>query len=146
MEAFSSRLAPRLLAGDILCLRGDLGAGKTTFSRFLVRALGGVLDTVSSPTFTLLHEYQSGNLPVFHMDAYRLQNESDAEDAGLMNYLEQNEGITLLEWPERLEKILPKNRLDIVFEISPDTDEARTILLFAFGPRFETALKAGDLC
>ena len=145
MEAWANRFAPQLKAGDLLCLRGDLGAGKTTFSRFLVRALGAN-DNVSSPTFTLLHEYHSGRLPVFHMDAYRLHNAAEAEDTGLLDYVEQTSGVTLLEWPERLESVLPPDRLEITLHLSPASDEARTVVLSAFGPRFEAALERGQLC
>ena len=147
MEAFARRLAQGLHAGDVLCLRGDLGAGKTTFSRLLVRALR-VPDSVSSPTFTLLHEYTHGPTPVYHMDAYRLRNETEAEDAGLTDYLSQTNGITLVEWPERIEGLLPPNRLDITFQLSDNdaNDEARTLQLTAHGPRWKAVLKQGRLC
>lgn len=149
MEAFASRLAPTLQAGDVLCLWGELGAGKTTFSRFLVRALG-VPDPVSSPTFTLLHEYGSGPLPVYHMDAYRLQNEHEAEDAGLQDYLLQNTGITLVEWPERITGLLPPNRLDIALGfptgVGTENNEARILTITARGPHWEAAGKQGALC
>lgn len=149
METFALRLAPHLKAGDVICLSGELGAGKTTFSRFLVRALR-VPDLVSSPTFTLLHEYRGGPLPVYHMDAYRLQNETEAEDAGLVDYLLQTDGVTLVEWPERLRGLLPLNRLDVALQFRPapdaQNDEARTLILSAWGLRWESFLEGGTLC
>lgn len=120
-EAVASRLAPLLGAGDVLCLRGDLGAGKTTFTRGLVRALGSPA-LVSSPTFTLIHEYHGGTLLVFHIDAYRLRGPGELADLGFDEYLEQG-GVTVIEWPERIEEALPPERLDVHLEETGEDDE-----------------------
>ncbi len=146
MEAFANRLARILQPGDVVCLRGDLGAGKTTLTRFLVGALG-VADLVSSPTFTLVHEYtNSGAFPVFHIDAYRLSGANEAEDAGLADYLYQESGVTLIEWPERVESLLPPSCLEISLRADGENEEARTISARRFGPRWGTHDLQADLC
>lgn len=93
-----ARFAQQLSAGDVVLIRGDLGVGKTTFVRGLVRGLGAE-DHVSSPTFVLVHEY-SGNVPVAHIDLYRLAGGSDVETIGLEDYLDGRR-VVLVEWPDR---------------------------------------------
>lgn len=132
-QATAGRLAALLRPGDVLCLRGDLGAGKTTFTRGLVAGLGSPT-LVSSPTFTLIHEYPGGRLPVYHADAYRLRGAEDAETTGLDEYLERNDGVIVIEWPERIEAALPAERLDITLEDAGD--DARRIVFVAGGERW----------
>ena len=124
-----------LRAGDVLCLRGDLGTGKTTFTRALVHALGSRAP-VSSPTFTLIHEYAGGRLLVRHADAYRLRGSSDLDDIGLLEYMERGDSVTIIEWPERIEDALPAERLDITFTPGAG-DEERTLLLAPQGARWQ---------
>lgn len=127
-EALAAVLAP----GDVVFLQGELGAGKTTLTQHLARALGvGADQYVSSPSFALLHEY-SGRLPVYHMDLYRLGDAEDVEAAGLPDYLEQ-QGVTLIEWPDRLGSLSPDSRLDIRLEIL--SEGGRQIIL---APRGES--------
>ncbi|WP_395094803.1 tRNA (adenosine(37)-N6)-threonylcarbamoyltransferase complex ATPase subunit type 1 TsaE [Armatimonas sp.] len=99
-------LAERLELGTLVCLSGDLGAGKTTFTRALVAALGSPA-LVSSPTFTLVHEYDGGRVPIIHMDAYRLGSGAEWEAAGLAEYL-AGRSVVLIEWPEQIAEALPK--------------------------------------
>lgn len=96
--------------GSLIALDGDLGAGKTTFSQALARSLG-VRDNVNSPTFTIIKEYQGQLLPFYHMDVYRI-TELEAEDLGLDEYF-YGEGLTIVEWANRIEAILPQERLSI---------------------------------
>ena len=127
------RLAAQLRPGDVVCLRGDLGAGKTTFTRALVAALGSPAP-VSSPTFTLVHEYQGGRLLVWHVDAYRLRNADDTADIGLDEVFLTGEGLVVIEWPERIEAALPDDHLDIALR---DTGgDTREITLRPHGPRW----------
>ncbi|MBM9537139.1 tRNA (adenosine(37)-N6)-threonylcarbamoyltransferase complex ATPase subunit type 1 TsaE [Desulfobulbus alkaliphilus] len=131
LTRIATALAGVLVPGDVLFLYGALGAGKTTLVRFLAHALGvGAEQYVSSPTFALLHEYH-GRLPVYHMDCYRLNDEVDVEEAGLLDFLEL-EGVTIIEWPERLGSLAPINRLDIRIMIDPQG--RREVTLAPCGP------------
>jgi tRNA threonylcarbamoyladenosine biosynthesis protein TsaE len=124
----ASLLAAQLLPGDFVCLNGDLGAGKTTFVRYLVAALGSPAP-VSSPTFTLIHEYLGGRIPVIHMDAYRLKpGQTDAESTGLGEYMVQGEAAFFVEWPERIADFLPETRL--VVEIEDGRAETERVITF----------------
>jgi tRNA threonylcarbamoyladenosine biosynthesis protein TsaE len=124
-----ARLAPAARAGDLVCLRGDLGAGKTQVAKGFGAGLG-VTDPILSPTFVLMAEY-AGRLPLFHVDLYRLADASDALNGGLLDE-RQADGVTLVEWPERMGALLPTARLDVTIEGSGD--EARTIILRAGSP------------
>lgn len=134
-ECLAARLAFFLRAGDVICLRGDLGMGKTTWTRGLVRGLGSPAP-VSSPTFTLLHEYMGGRLPAYHADAYRLRGPDDAQNTGLDDYLSRADGVIVIEWPERIESVLPEERLDILLEETGD--DSRRLTLRLQGPRWAT--------
>jgi tRNA threonylcarbamoyladenosine biosynthesis protein TsaE len=119
-----ARLAPAARAGDLVCLRGDLGTGKTQLAKGFGAGLG-VTDTILSPSFVLMAEY-AGRLPLFHVDLYRLADASDALAGGLLDE-RQADGVTLVEWPERMGALLPTARLDVTIEGSGD--EVRTIIL-----------------
>lgn len=126
-EQLAGKIAFCAVAGDFLVLRGGLGAGKTAFVRGFAHELGS--DEVSSPTFSIVHEYQA-QLPLFHMDLYRLQDEFDLEAIGYEEYT-QRQGIILMEWAERVESILPADRLEISLQhIDANT---REISLELFG-------------
>jgi tRNA threonylcarbamoyladenosine biosynthesis protein TsaE len=113
-------------AGDLVCLWGDLGAGKTHLAKAFAVGLG-VSETVTSPSFILMAEYR-GRLPLFHIDPYRLASAEDALAGGLIDE-RQREGVTLVEWPERLGDALPAARLDV--RIDGTGDEPRSITLVA---------------
>jgi tRNA threonylcarbamoyladenosine biosynthesis protein TsaE len=138
--ALALRLAVLLRAGDVLCLQGDLGAGKTTFTRALVAGLGSPVP-VSSPTFTLVHEYKGGRLPVWHVDAYRLRGADDTADIGLDEVFLAGEGVVVIEWPERVAGALPPDRLDIALR---DTGgDTREITLTGHGSRWDVLSEDG---
>lgn len=105
---FAATYAATIREGDVIALFGDLGAGKTTFTKSLCRALG-YAGEVTSPTFTLLNEY-AGRLPIFHFDMYRLKSPSEAVDSGLDEILRAGEGVCIVEWPENLGSLLPPCR------------------------------------
>jgi tRNA threonylcarbamoyladenosine biosynthesis protein TsaE len=104
--AMGQKLAATLRAGDVLALDGDLGAGKTQFIKGIVAGLGHAGD-VTSPTFTLIHEYTGGRLPLFHFDFYRLETDDDALRIGLDDYLAAG-GIVAIEWAGKFPALLPK--------------------------------------
>ena len=113
-------------AGDLVCLWGELGAGKTHLAKAFAAGMG-VTETVTSPSFILMAEYR-GRLPLFHIDPYRLASAEDALAGGLIDE-RQREGVTLVEWPERLGDALPDARLDVL--IDGTGDEARSITLIS---------------
>src|SRR5262245_15053583 len=131
--AATRRLAASVAAaaqpGDLVCLWGELGAGKTQFAKGFGAGLG-VTGTISSPTFILMSEYE-GRLPLFHVDLYRLADGADALAGGILDD-RQAAGVTLVEWPDRMADLLPGRRLDVV--IDGTGTEPRTITLRATDP------------
>lgn len=120
-RALAARLARVARAGDLVCLVGELGAGKTQFAKGFAEGLG-ITDTVNSPTFVLMAEY-AGRLPLFHLDLYRIEDAADALAGGLIDD-RQLEGVVLVEWAERLGDALPAARLDVLIDGTGD-DERR---------------------
>lgn len=120
-------LAPLLVPGDLISLSGDLGAGKTCFVQGLATALG-VDGRVTSPTFTIVHEY-SGRFPIVHLDIYRLQTFQELLDLGFEEYLDPN-AIVLLEWGEAVEQILPRAHLRLDIERGDDGSDDDRVLTF----------------
>lgn len=127
------RLGLFLVAGDVLCLKGELGAGKTVFAKGVGRGLD-VRDVVTSPTFTLINEYQ-GRLPFYHIDAYRLTGAEDMAGLGYEEYF-YGFGVTLVEWAGQVAAALPDERLDITFEVDPRMDNVREVRFSPWGERF----------
>lgn len=103
LENFAQKIS--LKTGDILCLEGPLGAGKTTLTRYLVKALGGDPDQVHSPTFSIVHEYETPRFPIFHCDFYRLADNSDLAEMGGLEFFEEN-GVFVLEWSDKIAPLL----------------------------------------
>ena len=133
----AARLAAAARPGDLLCLVGDLGAGKTQFAKGFAVGLG-IEDIVSSPTFVLMTEY-AGRLPMFHLDLYRLADAADALAGGLLDE-RQLDGVALVEWAERLGDALPVARLDVL--IDGTGDEPRRISLRAGDEGYARYLEA----
>ena len=118
----------------IICLTGDLGSGKTVFAKGFANALG-ISEVVNSPTFTIIKEYLEGEMPLYHMDVYRLDGNTDG--IGIEEYFHKS-GVVIIEWAETIKDILPKERLEISFKI---VDENKRVLLIKpFGKAYE------DLC
>jgi len=131
---FAARLAGYLQPGDVIALEGDLGAGKTTFTKGLAKGLE-IKKTVNSPTFTIIKEYK-GKLPLYHMDVYRV---ADAfEDLGFDEYFE-GEGVTVVEWAHLIEEQLPEDRLTI-FLYREENDQRRMVFV-PQGKRYEQLCK-----
>jgi tRNA threonylcarbamoyladenosine biosynthesis protein TsaE len=136
-RALAARLAAVAQPGDLVCLVGELGAGKTQFAKGFAAGLG-ITDTVNSPTFVLMSEY-AGRLPLFHVDLYRLDDAADALAGGLLDE-RQAEGVAIVEWAERLGPALPAARLDVV--IDGTGDEPRTISLRSADPGYRRYVEA----
>ncbi|WP_164219722.1 tRNA (adenosine(37)-N6)-threonylcarbamoyltransferase complex ATPase subunit type 1 TsaE [Virgibacillus sp. YIM 98842] len=132
-KQIAARLAVFLKPGDVVTLEGDLGAGKTAFAKGIASGLG-VKETISSPTFTIIKEYE-GNIPFYHMDAYRL--EYAEEDIGFDEYFE-GEGISVVEWASFIETFLPENRMNI--KITYVDEHMRKLEFTASGFHYEVVL------
>ena len=124
-EHFGRALALTLQAGDVVALIGPLGAGKTRLSRAIAEALGVDPQAVSSPTFTLIHEYE-GIMFVYHFDTYRLRNAEEFDDLGASDYWTRGDGVCLIEWADRVLDRLPLDAWKIEIEpLSPDSRRIR---------------------
>ena len=123
------RLAALAAPGDVIALKGDLGAGKTTFARAFIHARGGS-ETVPSPTFTLVQVYALPGSHVWHFDLYRLRQAEEAWELGIEDAF--RDGISLIEWPERLGALLPARRLEVALDFG-GTPEARCATLSGAG-------------
>jgi tRNA threonylcarbamoyladenosine biosynthesis protein TsaE len=126
----AAKLADLLHPGAVLLLEGDLGAGKTTFTKGLAKGLG-ITKNVNSPTFTIIKEYKGGRLPLYHMDVYRLDD--SFEDLGFDEYFE-GDGVTVVEWAHLIQEQLPEQLLEI--SLHHEGAEARRLTLKAHGPEY----------
>jgi len=135
-QALGKALGSVLAAGDIVCLSGDLGAGKTAFVQGVAAGMG-INDYVTSPTYTLINEYP-GRIPLYHMDVYRLGDIDELADLGFEEYLDGS-GVVLIEWADLIAVALPRDVLWV--EIAVTGDETRNIKFVPHGARAEILLK-----
>ncbi len=136
-EGFGARLAELLTAGDVVVLTGDLGTGKTVLAKGIGRGLG-VTEPIVSPTFTIVREYE-GDIPLQHLDVYRLDHLQEAIDLGLDELLD-GDAVTVVEWGEAVGALLPADRLEVLFTLPPPEeadDDTRVIELRPAGPSWE---------
>ncbi|MBO4949112.1 MAG: tRNA (adenosine(37)-N6)-threonylcarbamoyltransferase complex ATPase subunit type 1 TsaE [Peptococcaceae bacterium] len=136
LEYLGSRMAQLVLPGDFLALDGDLGAGKTLFTQGMAKGLE-ITEDISSPTFTIIHEYESGRLPLYHMDVYRLKHPDEMYDLGYEEYF-YGEGVTVVEWAQIIESLLPDAYLGIEIAVVP---EGRELRFFPHGSRYEALIE-----
>jgi tRNA threonylcarbamoyladenosine biosynthesis protein TsaE len=125
-EAIGRQLAEDVDAGSVLALKGELGSGKTLFTKGLVAGLGSAA-AVTSPTFTIVHEYQGGRLPVYHFDFFRLENREAAARLGLDDYF-FGEGLSVIEWADRFPDLVPEQARWISFKIKSERRRAIALL------------------
>lgn len=138
------RIGERLQAGSVIALIGELGCGKTCFTKGLCAGLGISKREVNSPTFAFVNEYQ-GKLPVLHMDLYRIDDASAGLDLGIMDYLDRaRSGVAIIEWADRVLPLLPDDRLVVQFDVL--SAMKRRIELIAFGKRFGRILREIEAC
>ena len=134
-QALGQRLAKRLLPGDVIAYFGDLGAGKTALTRGIAQGLG-VTDLVTSPTYTIVNEYLTGRIPLFHFDMYRLGSSDELFDIDWEDYLARG-GVCAVEWSENVEDAL-RDAIHITIEKDPLEPDTRRITIEG-GSRFEAA-------
>ena len=132
-QALGQKLASRLAPGDVIAYFGDLGAGKTAFTRGLAQGLG-ITDPVTSPTYTIVNEYLSGRIPLFHFDMYRLSSSDELFDIGWEDYLSRG-CVCAVEWSENVEDAL-QDAIRVTIEKDADEPDTRHITITG-GPRFE---------
>ena len=128
-QNFESEKFPNM----IICLDGELGSGKTVFTKGIANALG-IQESITSPTFTIINEYE-GELPLYHMDVYRLNG--DVDGTGIEEYFTKG-GVVVIEWADMIKDILPKERLEIKFRVAGEN--TRVLILKPYGQKYE------DLC
>lgn len=121
--------------GMVICLNGDLGCGKTVFVKGFAHALG-LEENITSPTFTIVKEYVSGEMPLYHMDVYRIE---DNEEFGVEDYFNKD-GVCIIEWSELINDRLPKERLDITFKVI--NENTRVLLFDPKGEKYEEVCNA----
>ena len=129
-EAMGEKLARRLRGGEVIAFTGDLGAGKTAFTRGLARGLG-ITDRVTSPTFTIVNEYEGGRLPLFHFDMYRLSCSDELYDIGWEDYLARG-GVCAVEWSEIVEDALESDAIRV--DIKNEGGDSRSITITGVEP------------
>ena len=134
---FGEKLGCSLKTGDIICLMGDLGAGKTTLTKSIGIGLG-VEDYITSPTFTLINEYK-GRLNLYHFDVYRLEGITDLDDLGFEEYF-YSDGVCIIEWGDKIQGVLPENTINIRIEKGEELDN-RILTLSGKGNRFEELIE-----
>ena len=120
----------------IICLEGDLGSGKTIFTKGFAQALG-IEENITSPTFNIIKEYLNGEMPLYHMDVYRLDGKVDG--IGLEDYFTKG-GVVIIEWADMIRDYLPEERLDIKFKIVDE--ETRTLIFIPHGQQYEEICEA----
>ena len=129
-KLFAKNLASKLKIGDIIVLSGELGSGKTKFTEGILSYFN-LENEISSPTFTIVNEYETPDFPIYHFDVYRLEDVSEFYEIGGEEYFEN--GVCLIEWGELIEEALPDNFIHIIFEKDVDNENGRTIILDHFG-------------
>jgi tRNA threonylcarbamoyladenosine biosynthesis protein TsaE len=136
-DAIGANLKP----GDLVYLDGDLGAGKTTLTKSVAAALGFSTTSVTSPTFTLVHEYVGGRMPLYHFDFYRLTSPSELEGLGFDDYLSADDGALIIEWSKKATGRLPEDAVSVLILRNVDGGEAREINLSSGGERSDELIE-----
>lgn len=131
----AQNLESEKFANMVICLDGELGSGKTVFTKGFAQALG-IEEVITSPTYTIIKEYLNGELPLYHMDVYRLDGNTDG--TGIEEYFSKG-GVVIIEWSETIKDILPKERLDIKFKVIDE--DKRNLVFVPHGKKYEELLE-----
>ena len=126
LNNFAKQIASEIKLGTVVCLSGDLGVGKTTFAQYLIRNMVGSDVEVNSPTFNLVHTYDGIKFPIWHFDLYRLDNCNDAYELGIEDAFIY--GVSIIEWPQIIDSILPKDTIDIQLEFTSNKKSRKMTL------------------
>lgn len=140
-KKFAKNLACKLQIGDIIVLSGELGSGKTKFTEGLLEYFN-LQDEISSPTFTIVNEYNSTLCPIYHFDVYRLEDEDEFLAIGGEEYFEK--GICIIEWGEMIENLLPKEYIKISFSKEDVNENIRNLNIETFGEKFDKYFMQGE--
>lgn len=135
--AIGKKLASFLNTGDVIVLSGDLGSGKTKLTEGILSYFG-LEDEISSPTFTIVNEYEKNNLKIYHFDVYRLEDSDEFYAIGGEEYFEN--GISIIEWGEIIQDALPNTYLEIKFTRNEENDNSRILKLYSHGNKFDNIL------
>ena len=119
------RIANAVNPGMVILFYGDLGAGKTVMTKGIAAGIG-IAEMITSPTFTIMQEYEGGRMPLYHLDVYRIEDPDEMEEVGLNEYIYGN-GLTVIEWAEQIEDILPEDAIKITIERNVENPEERDI-------------------
>ncbi len=138
---FGALLGRAAVPGDVIALYGELGAGKTCLTQGIAVGLGIEIETVTSPTYALINELLSGRIPLYHMDAYRIQDVSELGPIGFDDYVTRADGLLVIEWAGNIAGELPDERLDVSLAPAPDFD-TRDASIAAYGQRSSRWLEA----
>ena len=151
LESFAAGLSGLVRPRDVIALSGDLGAGKTVFAKAFIRALTDENEDVPSPTFTLVQTYDVAiertggiSLTLWHFDLYRLKTAQEIYEIGFEEAL--SDGVSLIEWPQRAERLLPRERLEIQIQIPSGKPDKRNMILTACGADWNQRMENFDLC
>jgi tRNA threonylcarbamoyladenosine biosynthesis protein TsaE len=129
-------LGSRVKAGDIICLTGDLGAGKTHFSKGIALGLG-IEEHITSPTFTIVNEYESGRLKLYHFDVYRVNDPDEIYAIGFDEYI-FDKGVSIIEWSNYIEELIPSEYLSInITKLPMEGENFRKIVIIPYGSRYD---------
>lgn len=137
LQNFAEIIGQIVEPSTVMVLTGDLGAGKTTFTQGLAKGLG-IQGRIKSPSYSLIKEYRKGRLPLFHIDAYRLEGQG-GEDLYLEDYFEE-QGVTVIEWGTIIQESLPQDYLEIVFQKSDKHETSRSLSFTANGPKSQNLI------
>ena len=137
-------IGKNLVPGMVICLKGELGAGKTTLTKGIVKGFG-IDSNATSPTFTIINEY-AGEYKLYHIDTYRIESLDEMIDLGVEDYLPARDGVTVVEWPELIEDLLPEDKLSVTIE--PEGIHQRKIIVQIHGenPSYEGLLQELKKC